>query len=56
MVRPDRRKLAETPPRGWVGGGEVKIGTIVVATELKVLIDVVQNVMCGGHGVGFKDE
>ena len=45
MVVPDRQELTEAPPRRWKGGGEVNIGALVIAAELEVLIDVVENLM-----------
>jgi hypothetical protein len=54
MVGPDRGKLAETPPCRWIGGGEVEVRAIIIAPELKVLIDVIENLMCR-HGRVYKD-
>ena len=36
---------AEAAPGGRKGGGQVDVGAVVIASELEVLIDVVQNLM-----------
>ena len=45
VIAPDGREFAEAAPGRWVGGGQVEVGAIVVAAELQVLIDMVENLM-----------
>jgi hypothetical protein len=45
MVRPDGGERTEAPPCRWVGRGKMDVGAIVFATELKVLIDVIEDLM-----------
>ena len=49
VVGPNRRKLAKTSPCRRVGRREVEIRAIVIAAELEVLIDVIEDLMCR-HG------
>ena len=46
VVGPNGCKLAEAPPCGRKGSGQMDVGTFVFASELKVLIDVVENLVC----------
>ena len=49
MVIPNRREGAEASPCRRVAGGEVDIRAVVLSADLKVLVNVVEDLM-GGHG------
>ena len=54
MILPNWRQLSEAAPCRRVGGREMKVGAFVIASELKVLINVIQNlVSC--HELGLED-
>lgn len=50
MIAPDWRKLAEAPPSGWVGSGDMNVGAIIFPSDSEVFVDVIENLVfshCG---------
>jgi hypothetical protein len=52
MIGPDRLELAEAAPGGRIGGGQMNVGTIILAAEFEIFVNVVENAVLGHVGVG----
>ncbi len=45
MIGPNRRELSIAAPCRWVCGSEVEIGAFILATELQVFVNVIQDLV-----------